>query len=264
MHIEVVKKESTSKKRGNILFVHGVCHDATCWHNYLDYFSAVGFDTYALSLRGHGNSDGREFLDQWSLSDYVTDVVKVALSLDEKPIIVGHSMGGAIVQKILGEDSSILRAAVLLAPAVEGGLTLGWKLKRFRKSFFKALKFIKIVNGLSPTEKEIKSSLFLDDRLDIEQVRVLAPNLQAESKRAQHDLTLEYTPYYNSHSTPVLVLGSKADLLFPEEDLIKTAKAYGTSPVVLERMCHDMMIDPEWELSAVEIQEFVERDVERS
>ena len=259
VHIDVIKRVSKSRNKGSILFVHGVCHNATCWHNYLDYFSAAGFDAYALSLRGHGNSDGREFLDQWGLSDYVTDVVKIALSFDEKPIIVGHSMGGAIVQKILGEEKSILRAAVLLAPAVKGGLTLSWKLKRFKNHFVKSLKFAKIVHGRSPTEKEIKSSLFLDDRLDMEQVRVLAPNIQAESKRAQRDLTLAYTPYYDSQNTPVLVIGSKADLLFPEEDLISTAKAYGTSPIILEKMCHDMMIDPEWERGAIEIEKFAER-----
>lgn len=93
----------------------------------------------------------------------------------------------------------------------------------------------------------------------MEQVRVLAPNIQAESKRAQRDLTLAYTPYYDSQNTPVLVIGSKADLLFPEEDLISTAKAYGTSPIILEKMCHDMMIDPEWERGAIEIEKFAER-----
>ena len=82
----------------------------------------------------HGNSDGQEFLDQWSLSDYVTDIVTVVLSIGDKPIIVGHSMGGVIVQKVLGEHESILSAAVLLAPSVKGGLTLKWKLKKFKNS----------------------------------------------------------------------------------------------------------------------------------
>lgn len=56
-----------------------------------------------------------------------------------------------------------------------------------------------------------------------------------------------------------MVIGSNADLLFPEEDLISTAISYGTSPVVMEIMCHDMMIDPEWERGAIEIRKFTER-----
>jgi alpha-beta hydrolase superfamily lysophospholipase len=118
MYIEVLSK------KGSMLFVHGVCHDANCWNNYLDYFAGIGYDTYALSLRGHGRSEGQDHLDEWGLSDYVTDVIKVILSIGEKPIVVGHSMGGAILQKLIGEHEENLKAAVLLAPGVKGGLTL--------------------------------------------------------------------------------------------------------------------------------------------
>lgn len=259
MDIEVIEKRATSEKKGSILFVHGVCHDARCWHNYLDFFSSAGFDSYALSLRGHGKSEGHEFLDHWRLSDYVADVVKVALSIDEKPIIVGHSMGGAILQKLLGEYGSTLRAAVLLAPAVKGGLTLRWKLKLFRRYPWKTIQFLMMANGLSLSAKKIKSSLFFGDRLTLDQVIAFAPCLQAESKRVQRDLSREYTPYYGRSNIPVLVIGSKDDLFFPAEDLIKTATAYNTKPVIMEGMCHDMMIDPEWKKGAIEIKEFAER-----
>ena len=259
MNIEVLNKAPKTEKKGSILFVHGVCHDANCWNNYLEYFSEEGFSAYALSLRGHGNSDGYEFLNDWGLSDYVTDVVKVALSLGEKPIVVGHSMGGAIVQKLIGEHEALFSAAVLLAPATKGGLNFRWKLKTFRKSVWQTMKFTKLLNSPSPSSKDIGNSLFLDGRLDLEALKKLMEHLQPESKRAQRDLTKKYTPYYKTPNIPILVIGSENDRLFPAEDLYKTAQAYNVAPVIVKDMCHDMMVDPEWESGAKEIYRFIQR-----
>ena len=58
-------------------------------------------------------------------------------------------------------------------------------------------------------------------------------------------------------TTPVFVIGSKDDLLFPGKDVIKTAKAYNVKPVILSGMCHDMQLDKEWEKSADEIHKFI-------
>ncbi|NTV52837.1 MAG: hypothetical protein HGA76_07495, partial [Candidatus Firestonebacteria bacterium] len=44
--------------RPPLILIHGICHGAWCWENYLDFFSKQGFDVYALSLRGHGASAG--------------------------------------------------------------------------------------------------------------------------------------------------------------------------------------------------------------
>ena len=42
-----------------ILFVHGICHGAWCWQpNFAPYFTDLGYDGHALSLRGHGGSAG--------------------------------------------------------------------------------------------------------------------------------------------------------------------------------------------------------------
>jgi len=250
-------KKIKGQKKGSILFAHGVCHDAWCWHNYLEYFSALGYDCYALSLRGHGQSEGREHLDQWGLSDYTTDVVEVIKSIGEKPLVVGHSMGGAITQKLIGEHESIIRAAVLLAPAVKDGLNLAWKFKRFKGSVWKALQFLRMLHHSGVDEKTLKNSLFLNNRLSSAEVMKLKPHIQVESRRAANDLSAPYTPNYGRANIPVMVIGSADDLLFPTEDLLKTATAYQIKPVILTGMCHDMMIDPDWKRGAVRIESFL-------
>ena len=58
-----------------LLFIHGSGHAAWCWaEHFLDYFADRGFDANALSLRGHGGSNGRDRLRWTSIADYVEDV----------------------------------------------------------------------------------------------------------------------------------------------------------------------------------------------
>ena len=92
MKLETIKRQCRTPRKGSIVFVHGGFHDAWCWVNYLEYFANAGFDCYAISLRGHGKSEGHEYLNKWGLSDYLIDVMQVIETVTEKHIFVGHSM----------------------------------------------------------------------------------------------------------------------------------------------------------------------------
>ena len=50
-----------------------------------------GYRIHTLSYRGHGESEGRERINHWRLSDYVSDVVSILNALSEPAIVVGHS-----------------------------------------------------------------------------------------------------------------------------------------------------------------------------
>ena len=61
--------------RPPLLFVHGAFAGAwTFAEHFLPYFAAHGFPAYALSLRGHGESYGRDSLTWASLADFVDDL----------------------------------------------------------------------------------------------------------------------------------------------------------------------------------------------
>ena len=51
-------------------------------------------------------------------------------------------------------------------------------------------------------------------------------------------------------SVPLLILGSRADSLFSEIPVRRTAAHYGVEAVVLDQGCHDLMLDPDWQSSA--------------
>ena len=98
--------------RPPLLFVHGLGHGAWCWEHWLGAAADAGYPAYAVSLRGHGGSPGR--LRTARLGEYVDDVVATAESLPRPPVLVGHSLGGLVVQRALARYAA--RAAVLVSP----------------------------------------------------------------------------------------------------------------------------------------------------
>ena len=102
-----------SPKSTPLLFVHGAYSAAWCWQeHFLGFFAAAGFPSYAVSLSGHGKSRGRKILDHLSIDDYVRDVEEAASGLRGSPVLIGHSMGGFVVQKAL--ERRVAPAAVLM------------------------------------------------------------------------------------------------------------------------------------------------------
>src|SRR5262245_36364543 len=100
--LEVIEKGACSESRpAPLLFVHGAWHAAWCWDEYfLGFFADKGYRAVALSLRNHGNSSKIK-PRLCSIADYVNDVASVASSMPAPPVIIGHSMGGWVVQKYL-------------------------------------------------------------------------------------------------------------------------------------------------------------------
>ena len=117
MKLEIISKyPSGSAYPTPLLFIHGTLHGAWCWDvHFLDYFAQHGYAAHAVNLRGHGNSEGREKLRWTRIADYVEDVTNAVGQLPSLPILIGHSMGGFIIQKYL-EDHDAPGAVLLSSP----------------------------------------------------------------------------------------------------------------------------------------------------
>ena len=59
-------------------------------------------------------------LGRTSLLDYAADLEKLIAGLDDKPVLVGHSMGGLLAQMLAARG--LARACVLLAPSAPWGV----------------------------------------------------------------------------------------------------------------------------------------------
>ena len=119
--LEVIDKGSLSESHpAPILFVHGGQHATWCWDEHLlDFFAAKGYRAVAVSFRGHGKSPSSKPQRACSIADYVEDVRLVAETLPQTPVVIGHSLGGFVVQNYL--ELHAAPAAVLVASAPPQG-----------------------------------------------------------------------------------------------------------------------------------------------
>src|SRR5215472_3021144 len=99
--LEVIRRgQTTTQHPTTLLFVHGAWHGAWCWdEHFLDYFAQRGYAVVAPSLRKHGGSYGGMRPRGARIGQYVSDVVEVAAQFPTPPVLIGHSMGGLVVQR---------------------------------------------------------------------------------------------------------------------------------------------------------------------
>ncbi len=86
--------------RPTVVFIHGAGGSAWSWMGLL---SAVGrkVNTLALDLPGHGETPGRAFSSIDGYAEWLAqalDRLKDELGLDDRLVLAGHSMGGAVSQ----------------------------------------------------------------------------------------------------------------------------------------------------------------------
>ena len=103
MRIHKVSSHPSVASSGTaVVFVHGAWHGEWCWsEQFLPYFAEHGYPAHAFDLRGHGQSDGATTLRRNRIADYVADLKSVVDGLGGSPVLIGHSMGGVVVQKYL-------------------------------------------------------------------------------------------------------------------------------------------------------------------
>jgi pimeloyl-ACP methyl ester carboxylesterase len=247
MDLEVIVREPEfDLKPTPILFVHGMWHGAWCWdEHFLPYFAQKGYRCSALSLRGHAGSEGRERLRWTSLADYAADVAQVVSRMDAPPVLVGHSMGGAVVQKYL--ESHETPAAVLLASIPTAGV-FGATLRVLRRrplAFLKAnltLSMYPIVCTPSLAHEAFFSADILPEKLE-----KYFGLLQDDSYRVYLDAMIFNLPRPKKINTPIFVLGAAEDAIFSTGEIEATARAYDTQAEIFPNMAHDMMLEDGWQ-----------------
>ena len=94
-----------------VLFLHGIGGAARMWTPQLDAFAAAGHRALAWDMPGHGGSAPLPLVTMDALAAALAGFM-AELGLD-RPVLVGHSMGGMIVQRLLAASPHAARAVVL-------------------------------------------------------------------------------------------------------------------------------------------------------
>ena len=239
-----------------LLFLHGAYTAAWCWEHYLPWFTAAGFACHALSFSGHGESRRRDHLDSYSIDDYVNDVVETVAALPAPPVLIGHSMGGFVVQKYLEQHPA--PAAVLMCSVPPQGLAASAFGMLFNQpNLFADLN--RLMTGQQVALDSLRAALFAQP-VSVDDLARYYRMAQPESHRAIWDMMLFNLPHTHKvlqhlpdgHDS-LLVMGAEHDMIIPASLVEMTARSYGTDATLYAGMGHGLMLEADWRRPAHDI-----------
>jgi pimeloyl-ACP methyl ester carboxylesterase len=142
-------------KSGTIVFIHGLFQNPLSWTEWKKYFEEKGYTCHSPAYPYHEGlpSDLRKNIDSrlgtLTLGQVVESLTEFIDRLPEKPLLIGHSMGGLTVQKLMSLNKGEAGICIDTAPP-KGIFTFKW-------SFLKAnLPTINLLKGNSVCLPSVK------------------------------------------------------------------------------------------------------------
>jgi pimeloyl-ACP methyl ester carboxylesterase len=101
-----------SSTKAPVVFIHGLWLHASSWQPWIDLFTAEGYAASAPGWPGESATVAESRLRADDMAGFGIEEVTqhyrdILTKYDEKPILIGHSFGGMIVEKLLGEDYGV-------------------------------------------------------------------------------------------------------------------------------------------------------------
>lgn len=240
------------------VLIHGMWGTADVWRNWRPFLETGGWQTIAPSLRHHDAPPQAPppALGTTSLHDYVADLETTLKDLPEKPVVIGHSMGGLIALLLCAKG--LARAGVLLTPAPPASviairpsnllaflriqMTWAWWCKPHRATLAEALAYT--FNTTDPREAtEIHASFVHESGRALFEIAL--PWL---------DTTKAATVDPRRVTVPLLFVGAEKDQLVPPGVVRRAARqfAHVSDHAEYEDQGHWVLGQPGWDRVAEE------------
>ena len=192
--------------------------------------------------------------DLLSLDDYVRDVLELIDASEVPPILIGHSMGGMVVQKYLEQYDA--PATVLMSSVPPQGL-MGSAFGLIMKRPNLLADLNNIMAGNDVNIDSLREALF-HQPVNADDQRRYDHHSQPEAQRAIWDMSLFNLPQPGRmHRPPMLILGAEHDALIPPDQVHMTAVTYGRQAEIFSGLGHGMMLERDWEKVAIRIADWL-------
>ena len=256
--IAVREARPTVPARPPILFIHGILGGPWYFEQYQRFFADRGYPSFALSLRGRPGSRPVADIGRVALEDFVADALEVARSM-KRPIIVGHSMGGLLAQRLAEEGVS--DTVVLLSSAPPRGISLATP-----RLVLKQLKHLPTLLRLSPLRSSRGDS---DDLI----FNCMPPGMRAElhaqllpdSSLAARQISLGTVAVDESRvKCAMLVAAGLEDRFVAPRIARQLAVKYGAPCWQYPRNAHFLPMEPGWERIAADVESWISRRLDQT
>ena len=243
-----------------VVFIHGLWLHATSWQPWVEAFTQAGYAPIAPGWPGTPDTveAARESLDTIAdkgIDDIVAHYTAIIEGLDSKPIVIGHSFGGLIAEKLLGQN--VAAAAIGIdAAQIKGVLPVPLSALYATLPVFKNP--ANRHKAVALTEEEFKFSFGnrlspMESKLLYEAWAIPSPGKPLfEAAAANFSL---HSPAKvdtdNAERGPLLLTMGEHDHTVPESVSKSTLKQYKHSTAVTELIefkdrGHSLTIDPGW------------------
>jgi len=214
--------------KSTIIFIHGMFQNAKSWDTWVKYFTDKGYNCIAESWPLHEGEPAQlranppAGLGELKLATVIDKYRQLASSQTEKPILIGHSVGGLITQILVNEG--LAKLGVPISPVAPNGMiTIDWEFTKNSAAIMNPLK------GDEPFTMNLEG--FQDsfaNTMSIEQVKELFERTATHDSRnvlrncmgedGKVDLDLPHVP--------LLFIAGVEDHIIPYELVEKNSKAY--------------------------------------
>jgi len=219
-----------------VILVHGNTGSSRWWSQVMD---MAGYRMIAPDLPNFGRSDQLDVADIDVYADHLAGFIS-ALGL-ETPIVVGHSLGGAVVMSMAARRPELAKAIVLVDSAAPAGLKTPEEHYPYIELFRTNRDMMRqALAGVAPTMRNVA---LLDSLTD--DAMKMAPLAFAGNARALE--RFNYTGRAGAFTGPVMVLWGRKDSIVTEAMATQTAAAYSNARLeVIDTVGHSVMVeDPE-------------------
>ncbi len=222
----------------SVMFIHGMFMTPLCWNEWQRFFAEHGYTTSAPPWPLHDSPPATQraahpdaALGKLTLDEVVQYYAGLLEKMDPKPILIGHSMGGLIVQLLLERGLGSAGIAIDSAPP-KGLISLKWSFLKGNwavispsankdEAFLPSLEQFHYAFGNSLSDAEVKT--------------VYAQLVVPESRRVGNAPTSDSAKIdYAAKRPPLLLIAGENDNLIPASLNWDNFSAYKNTPALTE------------------------------
>jgi pimeloyl-ACP methyl ester carboxylesterase len=239
-----------SEGRPEIVLIHGAFSHAEHFRGWVEYLGARGYCVVAPTLRTPSTG-----LERQGFADYLEaarHIIAIRDRAGQPPVVIGHSLGGLIAQKLA--EAGACRGAVLVASAPPGMLTA-----QPRSLPYLAPLFPRILAGRPlPADESVLRALVLHCVPEIERAALVA-SFVPESGLVYRQMVFGQIKVAPERvHCPVLCIGGMEDRIVSRRLVRGTARHLGAKLREYPGRGHWLIAEPGWKDLANDVLDWIE------